>query len=319
MTLYRDQPPQMGGELFLTDAGMETDIIFNYGIDIREFAAHTLLPDQSGREALETYYNGFLALADELGVGFILDAPIWKAHRHWADDLCETPQQLQSSNEAAIEFIARLREQAPNRKPIVLNAQIGPRGDAYAPEDLIQAHAAREYFREQIGWLAQTEVDMVTAMTFTQASEAQGFVEAAKEFRLPSVVSFTVETDGKLPSGQTLEDAIKEIDANTSKGPSYYMINCAHPDHFAAEVERGDWRRRIQGIRANASRKSHAELDGTTELDAGDTKELAADYVELKKKMPWLNVFGACCGADLRHVSAIARELSDEHVGSAAD
>lgn len=310
MTLYRNHLPQMDGELFLTDAGMETDIIFIHGIEIREFAAHTLLPDPTGREALATYFNGFLALAKEHGVGFILDAPTWKAHRHWAEDLGTTIQDLQASNEAAVDFIASLREDAQSERPVVLNAQIGPRGDAYAPEDLIQADAARDYFREQMGWLAGTELDMVTAMTFTQAAEAQGFVEAAKEAAIPSVISFTLGTDGKLPTGQALSDAIAQVDANTDGGPAYYMINCAHPDHFQNRLGEGEWRKRVRGIRANASRRSHAELDEAPDLDDGNPAELARQYGELVSSMPWLNIFGACCGGDLRHVKAIAEKVA---------
>lgn len=310
MTLYRNHLPQMEGELFLTDAGMETDIIFNHGIEIREFAAHTLLPDPTGREALQTYFEGFLALARERRAGFILDAPTWKAHRHWADDLGASPQALQASNEEAVSFIAQLRENAQSAQPIVLNAQIGPRGDAYAPDDLIEADAARDYFREQIGWLARTELDMVTAMTFTQAGEAQGFVEAASQAAIPSVISFTLETDGQLPTGQALSDAIAQVDANTDGGPAYYMINCAHPDHFQNQLAEGEWRERIRGIRANASRRSHAELDEAPDLDDGDPDELARQYDNLVQAMPWLNIFGACCGGDLRHVSAIAEKVT---------
>lgn len=291
--MYRHSLPQVGTDLFLTDAGMETDIIFNHGIAIREFAAQTLLPTRAGRRAVETYFDGFLALARERDVGFILDAPTWKAHRHWANDLGETPQGLQAANEVAVAFIARLRDEAVNQKPVVLNAQIGPRGDAYAPEDIVEAEAARDYFAEQIGWLARTSLDMVTGMTFTQAGEAEGFVLAASDAAIPSVISFTLETDGKLPSGQSLPDAIAQVDANTDGGPAYYMINCAHPDHFERQVRDGEWRRRIRGVRANASRLSHAELDEANDLDDGNPLELAGQYRRLVEAMPWLNIFGA--------------------------
>ena len=308
--MYRHALPQLGEDLFLTDAGMETDIIFNRGIAIREFAAHTLLPNPEGFNALETYFEGFLALARQHDAGFILDAPTWKAHRHWADDLGETTEDLQTANEAAVALIAQLRDKAANRKPVVLNAQIGPRGDAYAPEDMIEAEAARDYFAEQIGWLARTPLDMVTGMTFTQAGEAEGFVLAAGDAAMPSVISFTLETDGTLPSGQSLAEAIAQVDANTNGGPAYYMINCAHPDHFERQVRDGEWRRRIRGVRANASRRSHAELDEAEDLDDGNPVELARQYRGLVEAMPWLNIFGACCGGDLRHVTAIAKELA---------
>lgn len=150
---------------------------------------------------------------------------------------------------------------------------------------------------------------MVSALTFNQASEAAGFVRAAHTNGLPVVVSFTVETDGRLPDGQPLREAIEQVDAETGGEAAYFMVNCAHPDHFADALD-GDWARRIHGIRANASRLSHAELDEAPELDPGDPHELGRLYGDLLRRLPWLNVFGACCGSDLRHVRSIAREVA---------
>ena len=311
MTIYRNNLPQLGGEIFLTDAGIETDLIFNHGIEIRAFAAHTLLDEPVGKQALIDYFQGFIDLARRCDVGLVLDTVTWKAHRHWCVDVGQTMAEIEAANRRAVGMVAALRDQASNRKPIVLNAPIGPRGDAYRPEALIAPHEAYDYYREQVGWLAATDIDMLTGLTFTQAGEAEGLVAAARDYSLPCVISFTVETDGRLPTGQRLEDAIAQVDAGDGGPPEYYMVNCAHPDHFAGELGEGDWRRRIRGIRANASRKSHAELDESTEIDPGDIHELAADYARLKAAMPWLNVFGACCGADLLHVAAIADRLCD--------
>ena len=306
MARYRHALPQLDGGLFLTDAGLETDLIFNHGIAIREFAAHTLLPEPEGRAALERYFTGFLDLARDTGAGFILDTVTWKAHRHWAADLGEDADQLRAANEDAVALTAGLRDRFDGGPPIVLNAAIGPRGDAYRPERKISAADAAAYYAEQLGWLAATEVDMVTGLTFNQASEATGLVQAAAKLGLPVVISFTVETDGRLPDGQPLADAIREVDAQTDAGAAYFMINCAHPDHFAGVLADEDWVRRIRGLRANASRRSHAELDEAAELDAGDPHELGQLYAQLRGRLPWLNVFGACCGGDLRHVTQIA-------------
>lgn len=310
MPRYRNSLPQLSGSLFLGDAGVETDLIFNHGIEIREFAAHTLLPDPKGRAALTRYFEGFLELAKEQNAGFVLDTVTWKAHRHWAEKLGATEPDLKAANEACVRLIEDLRARfADNARPIVLNGVIGPRGDAYRPEQLIAIDAAEDYFSQQLGWLAATEVDMVTALTFNQAGEAAGLARAARRVGLPVVVSFTVETNGALPTGQSIADAITEVDAATESYPSYYMINCAHPDHFNDVLYDAPWARRIRGIRANASRRSHAELDAAPELDAGDPHELGQQYGSLASRMPWLNVFGACCGGDLRHVTEIARAL----------
>lgn len=311
MPRYRNALPQLSGDLYLTDAGIETDIIFNHGIEIREFAAHTLLPDPDGRETLTKYFKGFLSLARKHSTGFILDSQSWKAHMHWAKDLGESEDDLRNANHEAIAFISGLRKQySSNSKPIVLNGLIGPRGDAYAPEEEIAANEAEEYHARQIAWLAETEVDMVSALTFTQSDEAIGVVRAAKAAGMPVVVSFTVETDGKLPTGQPLGDAIRSVDAATGEAAAYFMINCAHPDHFSDVLEDSTWAKRIRGLRCNASRMSHAELDQCEVLDDGDPVELGQQYRAIKQRMPWLNVFGGCCGSDLRHVAQIAEELA---------
>jgi homocysteine S-methyltransferase len=311
MSRYRNALPQLSGEFFLADGGIETDLIFNHGIEIREFAAHTLLTDPAGREAMAGYFREFLGLAGEQDTGFILDSQTWKAHRHWADDLGADEAELCAANQDSIEFIAGLRDEfSSNQMPIVLNGIMGPRGDGYAPDVEVAAHEAEEYHAQQLAWLAATQVDMVTGTTYTQADEAIGLVRAARVAGLPVVISFTVETDGTLPTGQPLGEAIELVDESTDSAAAYFVVNCAHPDHFFHLLEGNGWTRRIRGIRCNASRLSHAELDMCETLDPGNPEELAGQYVELRKRMPWLNILGGCCGTDLRHIAEIARTLS---------
>lgn len=311
MPRYRSALPQLSGDLYLTDAGLETDLIFNQGIEIREFAAHTLLSSSEGRAALARYFEGFLDLAKERNAGFILDSATWKAHPHWARDLGADATELRAANDESVRFIAALRDRySDNPKPIVLNGIVGPCGDAYRPEIAISADHAEAYHSEQLGWLAETEADMVTAVTFNQASEAAGFARAGRAHGLPVVISFTLETDGTLPNGQPLSEAIGEVDSASDSYPAYFMVNCAHPDHFSAILDDSAWTRRLRGIRANASRKSHAELDESTELDSGDPAELAGQYRLLAERLPWLNIFGGCCGSDLRHVAQIANAVA---------
>ncbi len=312
MSRHRSHLPPLDGGLFLTDAGLETDLIFHHGFDIPAFAAHTLLASAEGRAALMRYFDGFLRLAAETGAGFVLDSQTWRAHAHWAGDLGVDRAALRQANLDSIAFISALRDRhAAGGQPILLNGIVGPRGDAYRPEHRIAADEAEAYFAEQLGWLAGTEVDMVTALTFGQASEAVGFVRAARAHGLPAIVSFTVETDGRLPGGMALGDALDQVDSETDGAPAWYMVNCAHPDHFTPVLEAdAPWSRRIRAIRANASRRSHAELDEATELDDGDPVELAGLYRDLRARMPWLNIFGGCCGSDLRHVTEIARALA---------
>ncbi|WP_085899603.1 homocysteine S-methyltransferase family protein [Kiloniella majae] len=313
---YRNALPQLKGGIFLTDAGIETDLIFNREIPIKAFAAHTLLPDEKGRAALTDYYLGFLSLAQQMNTGFILDGQTWKAHAHWADDLGEDINTIESANRDSIAYIADLREMRAqkNQHPIVLNASLGPRGDAYAPDYQISVKEAEDYHAQQVNWLATTAVDMLTAATFTQSEEAIGAVRAAQKAEIPIAISFTVETDGLLPTGQSLADAIDQVDRETNSQAIYFMINCAHPDHFPNDLSDRNlrdhnWAKRIKGIRCNASRMSHAELDNCETLDAGNPSELAQQYQEIYARMPWLNIFGGCCGSDLRHVTEIARSI----------
>jgi S-methylmethionine-dependent homocysteine/selenocysteine methylase len=168
------------------------------------------------------------------------------------------------------------------------------------------AEESARYHRPQLEALREGGADMVSAITMTYAEEAMGIAVAARECGMPVAISFTVETDGRLPSGQPLKMAVDETDAATDSFPAYYMINCAHPEHFhSALADEGAWLDRIGGIRANASRKSHAELDASTELDIGDPAELGRQYRALRTHLPRLFLFGGCCGTDCRHVSAI--------------
>lgn len=166
---------------------------------------------------------------------------------------------------------------------------------------------AEGYHSHQAGVLASAGPDMLTAITMTNAPEAVGVTRAARALGMPVAISFTVETDGRLPTGDRLADAVTAVDAATGGYPAYYMINCAHPDHFSSSLEEGAaWTTRVRGVRANASRLSHAELDAMTELDVGDPAELAALHRGLRERFPNLTVMGGCCGTDLRHVAAIA-------------
>jgi homocysteine S-methyltransferase len=184
---------------------------------------------------------------------------------------------------------------------------VGPRGDGYDPAALMSDKEAEAYHRAQIETFRDTAADMVSAITMTHVEEAIGIARAAARAGLPAAISFTVETDGRLPTGHTLAEAIERVDAATSRYPAYYMINCAHPTHFEHVLEAGaPWVERLRGLRANASRKSHAELNESPELDIGDPVELGAEHAALRRRLPHLTVMGGCCGTDDRHVAAIA-------------
>ncbi len=304
---YRNRLPQVDGELFLTDGGIETTLIFHQGIDLPLFAAFGLLTDEEGTDALRRYYEPYLELAREQGLGFVLESPTWRASPRWARELGHSAEQLEDLNRRAIALMEELRDRYESGSaPIVISGCIGPQDDGYDPMTKLSADEARDYHAVQIATFAGTAADMVTAITMTYADEATGIARAAEQAGLPSAISFTLETDGRLPSGQALPEAIEQVDAETGSAPAYYMINCAHPSHFEAVLE-GDaaWAQRIRGLRANASTRSHAELDEADELDEGDPDDLGARYAGLKERLPRLNVLGGCCGTDHRHVAAV--------------
>jgi S-methylmethionine-dependent homocysteine/selenocysteine methylase len=303
---YRSAPPQLEGGLFLTDGGIETSLIFHQGLELPAFAAFVLLADEAGIDELRRYYAPYVELARDQGVGLVLESPTWRASPRWGAELGYDEAQLDQVNRKAIALMEELRDEAG--LTAVISGCIGPQDDGYHPTTKLSADEARDYHSTQIATFAGTAADMVTAMTLTYAEEAIGIARAAGEARLPAVISFTLETDGRLPSGQPLGDAIEEVDAATDPAPAYYMINCAHPTHFEAVLDTdAAWPARVRGLRANASAKSHAELDEADDLDEGDPADLGARHAALRERLPKLNVLGGCCGTDHRHVGEICR------------
>jgi S-methylmethionine-dependent homocysteine/selenocysteine methylase len=309
MAKYRRGLPQLGHGLFLTDGGLETDLIFREGFDLPLFASFPLLENDKGIAALRNYYRRHAQVATEARVGFILEAATWRASRDWATQLGYSSALLADANRRAIDLLVDVRgELGEGVAPVVISAAIGPRDDAYHPDRLLTPEEAQDYHSEQMETLAATEADLVTALTITHSAEAIGIVRAAQGVGLPAVVSFTVDTNGALPDGSSLGAAITEVERATDSRPAYYGINCAHPTHFVGALDADkEWTERLQMIRANASRMSHDELDNASELDDGDPDELGRAYAQIRSRFPRFNVLGGCCGTDVRHVEAIAR------------
>lgn len=306
------------GTPFMADGGLETTLVFQQGIDLPDFAAFPLLGDPSGRQALAAYYEPYLDIAQSRGIGIVLDTPTWRANPDWAARLGYDNAALRTMNKFAVAFVAELADARPGIVR-VLNGAIGPRGDGYVVGDTMSVKRAADYHSRQITALAEGGADMVTAVTMTYVEEAVGITQAAAEVDVPVVVGFTVETDGRLPSGTTLAEAITEVDAVTDGAPAWYMVNCAHPSHFFGALQAGangatngtgsGWLGRVKAIRANASTMSHAELDEAPELDRGDPLALADDYVALQALLPDLRVFGGCCGTDHDHIGRLCDAL----------
>ena len=306
MAKYRSRLPQLGSDLFLTDGGIETSLIFHDGLELPYFAAFHLLKDAAGRSALQRYFTRYAEVARTQGTGFVLESPTWRASPDWGAKLGYSEAELAEANRASIALMEEIRVAFETEAaPFVISGCIGPRGDGYDPGDAMTPDEAEAYHAFQARIFEAAGADMITAITMSNASEAIGVTRAARMAGLPVVISFTLETDGRLPTGQTLEDAVTEVDEATDRGPAYYMINCAHPTHFEDVLRGGSWLERLGGLRANASRRSHEELDEATDLDDGDPVELGGQYGDLHRRFPQIKVLGGCCGTDHRHIEQI--------------
>ena len=309
MALYRDRLPQLESGIFLVYTGMETDLLFKQGVDLPGFASYPLLETDSGRTTLSDYFNDLIQIGKSTELGVILESPTWVANRDRGETIGYSPERLLELNKQAVALMSEVRAKS-GYLPTVVSANIGPREDAYDPKEQMPVDDATSYHSEQIAALAETNVDLISGYTLAYPAEAIGMVLAARQFNLPVIIAFTVETDGTLPTGETLKDAIEEVDAATDGYASYFMINCAHPDHFKGVLTDEQWMQRLKGIVANASRCSHAELDEAEELDDGDPVELGHQLAAISNAFPHINILGGCCGTDMRHLTQIAKSVS---------
>lgn len=308
MSKYRNSLPQRSGDFFLTDGGLETTLVFLQGIDLPHFSAIDMMRTPEGIETLREYYRQYAEIARDAGAGFIFESPTWRSSPDWAVKLGLSDAEMVELNRRSIEIGEDMRgEFETAAMPLVLSGCIGPRGDGYSPDNMMSADEAAEYHSTQVGTFASTAADMISAVTFNYLNEAVGVANAARASGMPCAISFTVETDGRLPTGESLKEAIEATDEITGRYPAYYMVNCAHTTHFAGPLNDEPWTGRIGGIRANASKKSHAELDESIELDIGDPAAFGREHRELTKSFPHINVLGGCCGTDTRHVKAISQ------------
>jgi S-methylmethionine-dependent homocysteine/selenocysteine methylase len=287
---------------FVTDGGLETDLLFHHGFDLPEFAAFPLLQDGAGRAALDAYYDQYAAIARAAGQGLLLETPTWRANPDWAERIGYDRIALDRANREAVDLVRRAQERAGMDRSLVVGVH-GPRGDGYLTGAAADPDEAAEYHFVQARSFATEGVDLVHAMTLTTPEEGIGMVRAARSAGLPVALSFTVETDGRLPDGTPMGVAVERVDAIAA--PDWFGINCAHPVHMAPAFDGGAWQERVGGIRPNASTLTHDELDAMEELDEGDLDLLTSSFERLRSHLPNLAVIGGCCGTDARHVASL--------------
>ena len=287
-------------------AGTGTDLIFHHGIDLPGFASFPLVDDPKARPILQMQMRELIATAGTAGFGAILDTPTWMANRDRAAPLGYGAADLERINRDAVALMAEVRDDA-NSDDVLLALCLGPSRDPYTKDAPLSVEAARDYHAAQIASVRESGIDLVNAYTFNQVPEAAGAVLAAADADLPVALSLVVETDGCLDNGLPLDAAIAEIDAATDGAAAYFMVNCAHPDHFGPALSGNP---RLKGVVANASRCSHAELDEATELDDGNPAELGGQIARLVAENPALRVIGGCCGTDMRHLTQMAEKIA---------
>jgi homocysteine S-methyltransferase len=294
---------------FITDGGIETHIIFNMGVELPHFSAFPLNDSATGREVIRRYYRDYLPVARAARRGFLFATDTWRASPDWADRLGYDRALLRQNNRTAVALCAELAQEfAAAGIDTAIAGILGPRRDAWQYDAGMSVAEAYDYHAPQIESFVGTAAASVQAYTLTNTPEAIGIARAAAQAGLPAVLAFTVETDGALPGGKPLGAAIAEVDAATGGYADYYMVNCAHPQHFAGPLRSGEsWVRRIGGLRANASAKSHVELDQSPAIDMGDIGEFARVHAELLPVLANLRLVGGCCGTDYRHIAALCK------------
>lgn len=296
------------GAVALTDGGIETVLLFKEGFDLPCFASFPLLGEDRGREALRRYFEPFLDTAQEHGLPFVLDTATWRANPDWGSQLGYDREELAAVNRDAAGFAHEL---AQGRSDVTINGALGPRGDGYAVGAQMSGEEAAEYHAFQIGVLREAGVERITALTMSYPEEAIGVVQAAAALGVPVVAGFTVETDGRLPTGATVAEAVEQVDGATGGAAEFFVINCAHPTHIATGLRDEPALGRVGGLRVNASALSHAELDEAEALDEGDPATLARDNAALREHLPSIRMLGGCCGTDHRHVAQIIATWDD--------
>lgn len=319
MSALKDTFPRINGDLFLTDAGIETDIMYKKGFDLPNFSLFHLLNDPEATREITRYIENLIDVAIRNKVGIILCGIHYRASRDWGDLLGYSRESLADINRKGVDLLRGLKQKYETTdSPMLVSGCIGPRGDAYQLNRSMSADEAEDYHAEQIATLREAGADLVTALTFNSTPEAIGFARAAKSIGIPCVVSFTLDRTGRLSNAQSLKDAVLETDSATNASPAYYMINCTHPVDFEPSLETGDWAQRLNGFRPNASTLAKGTLCQLGHLEEGDPVELGQQMRDVSRRFPHISVWGGCCGTDHVHIEEICRNVSAERRQSAA-
>ena len=312
--------PQMNGRNMACGGGIETWLQYVDGFELRHFCLFELLDDERGIACLTDYHRKLVESAVAEGFGVINEGLHYRASKDWGDLIGYSREALEEINIRGIEFYKNFaREYDSPETPMIVGGVIGPRGDAYNVGRTPNAAEAENYHSEQILTFKKAGADLVSALTFSSVEEAIGLARAAKAAAIPVVISFFVKPGGRLSGGETLEDAITQVDSETDNAPAYYMINCTHPTEFEGAFKPGNWTRRMGGFMPNAVAMDTLSLCKLGHLEDGDPEELGGQMADLARRFPHINVWGGCCGTDGRHIGQIARQVGEAQHSMAAE
>jgi S-methylmethionine-dependent homocysteine/selenocysteine methylase len=301
---------QCDGELFLTEGGTETEIMYKWGFELPHFAMFSLLENRDAMSAMRGIFRRYLDVVAKHEMSAMLTGLDYRASPDWGALLGYSPEALADANHRSIDFLRDVaRDYSGDIRRTLVGGCIGPRGDAYQLNRSITSTEAEDYHAVQLTTLKQADVDFACAMTFNNTAEAIGVTRAAARIGVPLVISLTVDATGRLKSGLTVAEAIETIDARTGAMPAFYMLNCSHPVEFASALADGEWIRRVRGIRPNASKMEKLALCKLGHLEEGDPVELGRLMGDLARRHCHMDVWGGCCGTAEVHLDEIARNV----------
>ena len=316
MSVQSPLPPAGSGEVFLTEGGTETEIMYRHGFELPEFAMFTLLENPSAVTAMRGMFRDHLDVSAEFGLSFLLTGIDYRASPDWGAKLGYSPQALADANIAAIELLRDVAKGYDGQIPrLLVGGILGPRGDAYNLNQNITAESAEDYHSVQLTTLKVAGVDFASAQTFNNVPEAVGACRAASKIGVSLSVALTLDSTHRLKSGISLSQAITEIDAQTGDdAPDFYLINCSHPVEYEPALDNREWVKRLRGVRPNASKLEKIALCNLGHIEDGDPIELGQQLADLSSRHPHMDIFGGCCGTGAEHLREIAMRVASETV-----
>jgi homocysteine S-methyltransferase len=271
----------------------------------------SLIYDTAGKEIIAGVHREYIAVARAHNLPMMVGAATWRANR---ERLERSPFADRPVNQDNVDFVRDLcAAEASQDTPQLFEAGgIGPRGNAYSTEEVLDADAAERFHSFQANALAEAEPDVVLAMTLPALEEARGIARALEATGLPYMVSFVVRDTGVILDGTPLEEAIDRIDQERSRPPLGYYINCVHPSVLLRGLSNASEqvKRRLMGFRGNTADKTPEELDDSTELITEDPIVFAQKVEEVRRTLG-LKLVGGCCGTGTEHIEQLARTCGE--------